>query len=62
MLDVTQARELILEEVTRSLLRVTVSKDGRGIRCACRALKRCAPLRTRHFAIFDMIGTKEALT
>jgi hypothetical protein len=68
MLDATQARDLILEEVTRSLLRVTVSKDGRGHCAACcrpsrrRALRSARLLWTRRFATFDMIGTKEALT
>jgi hypothetical protein len=42
MLDVTQARGLILEEVARA-------EEG-------------APLRTRRSAMFDMIGTREALT
>src|SRR5438105_9769763 len=53
------------EEVTRSLLRVTVSKDGSGRDLACgrpsrrRALRKRAPPQDEDYGCADMIPTSE---
>src|SRR2546421_8167760 len=55
------------EEVTRSLLRVTVSKDGSGRDLACgrpsrrRALRKRAPPQDEDYGCADMIPTSETL-